>query len=342
MLTFLIEETTRYNASLQWVAKEIENLLTLFPAFNETVMAAEEVPDTIQEVTSSIQDTVLVIWSDFVDRIPFLISGLTVLLFSWLAAAFLSKIFDRLLRRSKLRRSLQSLILRFIKIAVWIIGLLLSAMIVFPGLTPAKALGGMGIASVAIGFAFRDIFENFFAGVLLLWRFPFENGDYIECQGISGRVEDISIRMTTIRLISGELVVMPNSVLFKNPVEVLTSQNKRRVTVITGVAYSEDVEQAVQVIQNAVENCDSVKKDEEIQIFPQAFGSSSIDIEVAWWTDPRPVDIRRSRGEVITAVKRALDDAGIEIPFPYRTLTFKDSLRTNVVDSSRDNKEEKT
>ena len=154
-------------------------------------------------------------------------------------------------------------------------------------------------------------------------------------------MEDISIRMTTIRLISGELVVMPNSVLFKNPVEVLTTQNKRRVTIITGVAYSEDVKQAVKVIENALKNCETIKKDEEIQIFPQAFGSSSIDIEVAWWTDPRPVDIRRSRGEVVSAVKNALDDAGIEIPFPYRTLTFKDSLRTKVLDLSKESKEEK-
>jgi small-conductance mechanosensitive channel len=83
------------------------------------------------------------------------------------------------------------------------------------------------------------------------------------------------------------------------------------------------------------------KKDEEIQIFPQAFGSSSIDIEVAWWTDPLPVDIRRSRAEVVTAVKSALDDAGIEIPFPYRTLTFKESLLTKVVDWSGYHKEQK-
>jgi small conductance mechanosensitive channel len=99
---------------------------------------------------------------------------------------------------------------------------------------------------------------------LLLWRFPFENGDYIECQGISGHVEDISIRMTTVRLVSGELLVMPNLVFFKNPVEVLTSQSKRRVTINMGVAYSEDLEQAVEVIQNAIQSCDSVKKDEEI------------------------------------------------------------------------------
>ena len=66
----------------------------------------------------------------------------------------------------------------------------------------------------------------------------------------------------------------------------------------------------------------------------------SIDIEVAWWTDPLPVDIRRSRAEVVTAVKSALDDAGIEIPFPYRTLTFKDSLRTKLIDAGTESKEE--
>ena len=141
--------------------KIISVLFTLFAAFNETVTAAEEAPDTVQEVASSIKDTVLDMWTKFVDRIPFLAAGLAVLLITWLAAAFLSKIFGRLLRRSKLRRSLQSLRVRVINIAVWIVGLLLAAMIVFPGLTPAKALGGMGIASVAIGFAFRDIFENF-------------------------------------------------------------------------------------------------------------------------------------------------------------------------------------
>jgi small-conductance mechanosensitive channel len=290
-----------------------------------------DTPDSIQEVAVSIQTTLLKMWSDFVDHIPFLAAGLLALIVTWSAAAFFSRIFERILRRSKLRWSLQSLILRFIVIAIWVVGFLMAAIIVFPGLTPSKALGTMGIASIAIGFAFKDIFENFLAGILILWRFPFENNDYIECQGISGRVEDISVRMTRIRLISGELIVMPNSVLLKNPVEVLNIQNKRRVTLTTGVAYSEDLEDAIEVIEDALKTCSSVKQDEEIQVFPQAFGSSSIDIEVTWWTDPLPVDIRRSRGEVVTSIKRALDDAGIEIPFPYRTLTFKEELRTHVV-----------
>ena len=94
------------------------------------------------------------------------------------------------------------------------------------------------------------------------------------------------------------------------------------VTVVEDV----DVENAVTVIERALEGCDTVDHERTVDVFPKAFGSSSIDIEVIWWTEPEPRDIRRSRAEVVTAIKRALDEAGIEIPFPYRTLTFKEPV----------------
>ena len=81
------------------------------------------------------------------------------------------------------------------------------------------------------------------------------------------------------------------------------------------------------MIERAVREVDSVRDDvKDVQIFAQAFGASSIDFEVTWWTGSEPVDIRRSRDKVVSAVKRALDEEGIEIPFPYRTLTFKEPL----------------
>ena len=285
-----------------------------------------------RNVTALIKASLMNIWASFVEHIPYLVAGLILLIFTWIASKLVSKVLSRILKRTYLRYSLRELADRFAVIIVWVLGILLAAMIVFPGLTPTKALGAMGIASIAVGFAFKDIFENFFAGVLILWRFPFENGDFIECEGITGKVEKVSVRMTEIRLPSSELVVLPNSMLFKNPVEVLTSRKKRRISIIVGVAYGESVKEAVKVIGDALRRCKSVDNGKEIQIFPHAFGSSSIDIEVAWWTDSTPVDVRRSRGEVITAVKEALDDAGIEIPFPYRTLTFKEPLQTAVLD----------
>jgi small-conductance mechanosensitive channel len=283
-------------------------------------------------VKTTIQNTFLDIWSAFIAHIPYIFAGLFFLFLTWIASVVVSKLLTRVLQKTSLRSSLQQLAERFCIVAVWTLGILLAAMVVFPGLTPSKALGAMGIASIAVGFAFKDIFENFFAGILLLWRFPFERGDFIQCQDVTGKVEDIQVRMTQIRVPSGELVVVPNSTLFKNPVTVLTSQDTRRVSIVTGVAYGEEVSAAVGVIKEAVQECSSVDSTRDIQVFPQAFGSSSIDIEVAWWTGSTPLDVRRSRGEIVTAVKAALDRAGIEIPFPYRTLTFKDVLKHRTVE----------
>jgi len=278
------------------------------------------------QLVSSLKETITSVGKEFLGHIPYLIGGLIVLLFVWILSIILNKILSRVLIKTQLRYSLQQLTKRFVSIGIWAAGFLMAAMVVFPGMTPTKALGALGIASIAIGFAFKDIFENFFAGVLLLWRFPFENGDFIECSDIEGKVEDVTIRMTKIRLTTGELVVMPNSVLFKNPVKVLTNRNKRRISIITGIAYGEDVKEAVNVIEKALGECRTVDTGRSVQVFPTGFGSSSIDIEVTWWTDPTPLDIRRSKGEVVTAVKYALDNAGIEIPFPYRTLTFKEPV----------------
>ncbi len=280
----------------------------------------------VQSVLSNLYDTLGDIWTAFTGHIPFLLAGFIVLVVTWVFTRLAEGTIKRLVKRTELRDSLQQLLIRLIDIVIWTLGLLVAVTLWFPGMTPTSLLGGLGLLSVAVGFAFQDIFENFFAGILLLWRFPFEDGDYIACEGIEGQVVRINIRMTEIRQTSGELVLVPNSMLFKNPVEVLTDRPKRRVMIICGVAYDEDVASSIELIEGAVRECDTVMKDSPIQVFAQGFGESSIDIEVAWWTEPKPVDIRRSRGEVVTAIKRTLDEAGVEIPFPYRTLTFKEPL----------------
>ncbi|WP_342347861.1 mechanosensitive ion channel family protein, partial [uncultured Nitrospira sp.] len=213
-------------------------------------------------------------------------------------------------------------------IGIWIVGILIAAIIIFPSLTPGKILTGLGLGSIAIGFAFKDIFENFLAGILILLREPFQLGDFIECQELEGYVEEITIRDTHIRQTDGQRVVIPNSLLFKNPVTVRTDRDLRRVTIMCGIAYGEDVNTGREVIRHALEGLSTVNQEKDIQIFAQGFGASSIDFEVTWWTGSRPVDIRKSKDKVVAAVKQALDSAGIEIPFPYRTLTFKEPLET--------------
>ncbi len=279
-------------------------------------------------IKTTIGSTLAQLWEDFLEHLPFLAAALIVLLATWIFAAVFRRFSNRLLSPWKLRRSLKNLITRFLMIGIWSIGFLVCALIIFPGLTPAKAIGGLGLVSVAIGFAFKDIFENFFAGVLILWRFPFEPGDFIECEGLMGRVEETTVRMTTLRRPTGELIVVPNSMLFKSSVNVLTARARRRTSIDVGIAYGEDVDKAVEVIRRATSECPTVSAAPEVEVFPKGFGASSIDIEVAWWSDPTPLGVRRSRGEVVASIKRNLDEAGIEIPFPYRTLVFKEPAQT--------------
>lgn len=261
-------------------------------------------------------------------HLPNVMSAILMLALTWISTKALETVLTRLFSRLGIRESLSELFRKLVYIGIWIVGVLIAAIIIFPSLTPGKILTGLGLGSIAIGFAFKDIFENFLAGILILFREPFQLGDVIECEGLEGFVEEITIRDTHIRQTDGQRVVIPNSVLFKNPVTVRTDRDLRRVTIMCGIAYGEDVNAGREVIRHALEGLDTVNQEKDIQIFAQGFGASSIDFEVTWWTGSRPVDIRKSKDKVVAAVKQALDSAGIEIPFPYRTLTFKEPLQT--------------
>ncbi len=284
--------------------------------------------DTTVDLGSSkevVQESLDSLWRDFLVRSPLLIAASIVVAITALLAKVLGWLLVKLLGNRNLRTSLKDLVYQLSSIGIWIVGLLTATVVAFPGMTPSKALTVLGLGSIAIGFAFKDIFENFFAGILILWRYPFDRGDFITCDGITGKVEQITIRNTMMRRLDGELVVIPNATLFKNNVDVLTSQPQRRVRITCGIAYDVDVDQAREVIRQAVQSCASVEGIRTVEVFAAEFASSSLNYEVAWWTGSKPIDVRRSRDQVVAAIKRSLDDANIEIPFPYRTLTFKDS-----------------
>ncbi len=254
--------------------------------------------------------------------LPRIALALFVLLLTWAVVWGVRVLITRLGRRARLRRNLIDVLRLMSGTVIWLTGSLIALTVVFPTITPGRALTTLGLGSVAIGFAFKDTFENFLAGILILLREPFRIDDHVECEGAEGQVEAITIRDTHIRQTDGQLVVVPNAQLFHNAVTVRTDKAYRRTAIVVGVAYGEDVDAARDVIADAVRAVDMVRDDvRDIQVFAKAFGASSIDFEVTWWTGSAPVDIRASRDKVVAAIKRALDKAGIEIPFPYRTLT---------------------
>lgn len=323
-VVFLDGETSNPEARTwaQELARRTEDVVAVVNG----IAVTEQKTLNFQRASSHVLRSLRTLWTDFLERVPLIFVGMLVLVFTGLFDRLVTVLVRRSSQKAHLRSSLQDLIVQLATFATWVGGITIAAVVVFPGMTPAKLLTVLGLGSVALGFAFKDIFENFFAGILILWRFPFDKGDFIECKGIEGKVEDVTIRMFQIRQVDGQLVVVPNAVLFKNPVNILTNSELRRTSIVCGVAYSEDIDKCRGVIDEAVAACPTVASSKPVEIFASEFADSSIKFEATRWTGSTPLEIRRSRDEVVSSVKRALDDAGIEIPFPYRTLTFKHPL----------------
>lgn len=264
--------------------------------------------------------------TEFIKLLPQMAIALLVLVATWAIVRFSRRLAERMLSQTDTRGTLVNLGETLIDVAIWIVGILIAMSIVVPSVTPANILAVLGLGSVAVGFAFKDIFENFLAGMLIMLRKPMRIGDMIECQDVAGRVENISLRDTHLRHLSNELVVVPNSFLFKNPVKILTDETQRRYSVTVGVGYDVDLDAAAAVIEKAVRSVEGVDADKRIDVFATEFGDSSMNFTVRWWAGSRPIDMHRTRDGVVRMLKRALDEAGMEIPFPYRTLTFKEAL----------------
>lgn len=277
----------------------------------------------------------------FIQLLPQLAVAGVVLVLTWLVAKLTNRVVSWLFSRTSIRRSLIDLFETLASIAVWLVGILVSITIVFPSITPANLLAALGLGSIAIGLAFKDIFENFLAGMMILSRRPMRIGDFIECDGVEGTVERITMRDTYLRRTDQQLVMVPNSMIYKNPVYVLTDREKRRFEIVCGVAYGENIGEARDVIKDALQELEHIDYNRAPEVFAREFGSSSVDFTIRWWSGSRPIDMHRSRDQVVEAIKRALDKAGIEIPFPYRTLTFKEPLPVNMKGVSDDTSDER-
>lgn len=254
--------------------------------------------------------------------LPGLVAALVVIALTWAVAYAVPRATARLMRRWHERPALIAATTTVTRTAIWIIGGLVAAILVFPNLTATNVLAGLGLGSLLVGLAFKDIFENYMAGIMILVRKPMRIGDDISCQDVEGRVEAISIRDTYLRRRSGELILVPNAYIYGNPTTVLTDLPKRRITLEVGVAYDTDLETACRVLRGAFDGLETVDASRKVEVFATAFGDSSIDFVLRWWAGSTPVEELRSRDEVARSVKRALDAAGIVIPFPQRTLGF--------------------
>lgn len=293
--------------------------------------AAQKVSE-FQSMTSAAND----IFTGVAERMPYFVVALVVFVCFVIASMIFKAVVYRLLNNEGTHGNLVKVFQRVGGALILFVGFMVAMVIAIPGFTPAKLVGALGIGSVAIGFAFKDIFQNLLSGILLLLSEPFRIGDQIISGEYEGTVEDIKIRATTIKTYDGTQVVIPNSHLYTSALTVNTAYKQRRLHVAVGIGYEDDIEEAKAVILKALKQSDTVSKLAEPSVVATGFGDSSIDLSVRWYIDDgTQANKVTSIHEVIVAIKRALDAAGINIPFPIRTLDVNQSTLKILANKNR-------
>ncbi|MGC1310031.1 MAG: mechanosensitive ion channel family protein [Phormidesmis sp.] len=267
--------------------------------------------------------------------LPNIVIGIVVFIIFWIVASAIRS-FVRAKTRNRDTRNVGLVFGRLIQGGMIILGFLVAATIVFPSFKPADALATLGIGGVAIGFAFKDILQNFLAGILILLTEPFQLEDQIVFKDYEGTVEHIQTRATTMRTYDGRRVVIPNAELFTNAVTVNTAYERRRLQYDIGIGYGDNIAHAKQVILETLNSHDEVLADPKPEALVVDLAGSSINIRVRWWIDPpRRADAVASMDWVLENVCNSLVAAGVDLPFPTQQILFHDQTEETDGDRTR-------
>ncbi|MCA9668018.1 MAG: mechanosensitive ion channel family protein [Myxococcales bacterium] len=262
-------------------------------------------------------------FNDLVLILPNFVAALLVMGVFVVAAKLLRRGFLRLFGRISERSALVGLGGTLVNVGVLCVGVVVSLEILHLEKTVMSVLAGVGVIGLALGFAFQDIAANFMSGVLILVRRPLRVGHLVKTGDYFGHVQAINLRNTIIVTLSGETVLIPNKSVFQSPLVNYSLTDERRVDVVVGVSYDEDLVEAQARAREAVEAIEARDGAREVEVFYSAFGGSSIDFQLRFWIDsPEESAYLAARSDAIIAIKRAFDAADITIPFPIRTLDF--------------------
>ena len=259
----------------------------------------------------------------FVSMIPNMALAIVVLLFFIVLARYGAKLFRKLFYETSKRKSLTNLFTTIVQSSILGIGIFIMLSILQLDKAVTSILAGVGIIGIALGFAFQDIAANFISGIILAFRTPFKVGDIIQVTDIMGTVLGTNLRVTLLETFTGQKVFIPNRDVLQHPIFNYTDLGKRRIDISVGVSYGDDLDKVENVVMETIKNVEGVIDHENTVFDYEEFAGSSINFNIRFWIDyPGKPGYYTVKTNAIKAIKKALDENDIMIPFPIRTLDF--------------------
>lgn len=253
---------------------------------------------------------------------PLIAVGLLLLIATWFLAKWSVLGAGVFLGRRLKNQLLRTVAARAVAVPVFLLGLYLVLRI--SGLTrlAVTVLGGTGLVGLVIGFAFRDIAENFLASILISMQHPFASGDLIEVAGHKGFVQSVNTRSTLLMTLEGNYVQIPNATIYKEAIVNFTANSNIRMDFTIGVGYEDSISRAQSVAMSVLHDHPAVIDDPEPLVLVEALGAATINLRIYFWVDTVRYSQLKVRSAIIRLTKRAFDEAGISMPDEAREVVF--------------------
>ncbi len=273
------------------------------------------------------------LWRQVIRALPLfgaglLVLGLTVLL-SRSAAGILTSFFTRRTDSEILKGVIRKIII----VVIVLLGIYLFLRI--SGLTriAVSVIGGTGVAGLILGFAFRDIAENFLASILISIQRPFQIQDTIEVEGHLGIVQKVTTRGTILMDFDGNFIQLANSTVYKNTIKNFTANPKIRSDFAVGIGYDASITEAQSIAQKVINEHPAVLHEPEPLVLVEQFGASTINLRIYFWIDGQEFSVLKVKSAVMRLTLRALDEAGISLPDEAREVVFPEPVPVRMLDA---------
>ncbi len=256
-------------------------------------------------------------------KLPNLVVAILVMVIFYFIAKGLKRVSYRVFFKKIEEESVKQMLSRIVYGSIILIGFFIALGVMQLDKVLTSVLAGAGVVGLAIGLALQGTLSNTFSGLMLSFLPKVHIGDFIDTKDHSGYVSEINLRNVTIRRTDNEHVIIPNKLFIENPFINHSLSERSRIDVHCGIGYESDLQKAEELVVKIISENFEQKDGEAAEFFFTEFGDSSINFVTRFWinsTKPKPkLDAKH---KAIKLIKKNFDEAGINIPFPIRTLDF--------------------
>ncbi len=282
--------------------------------------------EEFQGFTSELMQALTRYWQQFVYALPRIALGILLLLVVLFLASRISALLQLRLSRRAHDPLFSRFVARLVKFVLLVVGIILMLHVLGLSGVAGGLLAGAGISAFVVGFAFKDIAENFLAGIILAFNRPFALDDTIKLNDFVGHVKELNFRTTHLKTFDEKDVFIPNAMIVKEPVVNLTRDGMLRLDFVVGIAYEDDIASAEKLVLQTISQNPEVRKDKPPFMVVEELATSTVNLRMFFWvdTDDYKKGVLITKSAVMQRVKEALTDGGFTLPADIQELKLYD------------------